>query len=664
VLEEGLDPRNPLLERLKFLAIFSTNLDEYFMVRVSGLMEEMEEETIRPSPDGMMPAEQLKEISERLRPMLDEQMRAVRDEVLPGLAAQGIVVTSYRELSKTEKNVADKFYAEHVFPILTPQAVDPGHPFPYISNLSLNLGVMVEPAGEDVDDIRALNSTKRFARVKIPPVVPTLVPVDESGTRFVLLGSLISANLHTLFPGMKVGKSHLFRVTRDADFEIRVDEAGDLLRTMQQQLRRRRFGFAVRLEVASTMPSDMVDYLTTSLDLSQQDVYIVEGPLNLPDLMQLYQIDRPELKDAPIQVTVPVPLRQPESLFDNIKAQDILLHHPYTSYSTVTDFIAHAAADPDVLAIKICLYRTGKQSPIVQSLIDAVESGKQVTVLVELKARFDEESNIEWARRLEQAGVHVIYGLVGLKTHSKLALIVRREGDALKRYVHVATGNYNPTTSRIYTDIGILTADEELGADASNLFNFLTGFSRFSNYCCLMVAPINLRERFKALISREREHAIKGKPARIIAKMNSLTDVELIQELYAASQAGVSIDLIVRGVCMLRPGVEGFSSNIRVRSIVGRFLEHSRIFYFENGGESETYIGSADWMHRNLNRRVEVVAPVKSETISTYLKDVVLDAYLRDNTQVRELQPDGSYRRLEPTEGEEPFSSQLFFQFQ
>jgi polyphosphate kinase len=380
--------------------------------------------------------------------------------------------------------------------------------------------------------------------------------------------------------------------------------------------------------------------------------------------MQLYQIDRPELKDAPIQVTVPVPLRQPESLFDNIKAQDILLHHPYTSYSTVTDFIAHAAADPDVLAIKICLYRTGKQSPIVQSLIDAVESGKQVTVLVELKARFDEESNIEWARRLEQAGVHVIYGLVGLKTHSKLALIVRREGDALKRYVHVATGNYNPTTSRIYTDIGILTADEELGADASNLFNFLTGFSRFSNYCCLMVAPINLRERFKALISREREHAIKGKPARIIAKMNSLTDVELIQELYAASQAGVSIDLIVRGVCMLRPGVEGFSSNIRVRSIVGRFLEHSRIFYFENGGESETYIGSADWMHRNLNRRVEVVAPVKSETISTYLKDVVLDAYLRDNTQVRELQPDGSYRRLEPTEGEEPFSSQLFFQFQ
>ena len=470
------------------------------------------------------------------------------------------------------------------------------------------------------------------------------------------------SNIGSLFPNRRVGKAYLFRVTRDADIEFREDEASDLLKVMREHLHRRRFGAAVRLEVSSTMPTEMVEHLTTSLDLTPQDVYTINGPLNAPDLMQLYGLDLPELKDAPLKLSIPASLRKPASVFDAVKRRDVLLHHPFTSYSTVVDFIANAAADPDVLAIKMCLYRTGRHSPIVQALIDASERGKQVAALVELKARFDEESNIEWARRLEKAGVHVVYGMLGLKTHCKLALVVRREGDALKRYVHLATGNYNPTTSRIYTDIGIITSDEEIGADATNLFNYLTGYSRYSNYNCLLVAPVNLRERMTALIEREAASATEGRPARIVAKINSLTDLEIIRALYAASQAGVSIDLIVRGVCMLRPGVAGVSENIRVRSVVGRFLEHSRVFYFENGGEPEVFIGSADWMARNLDRRVEVVTPVKSVELRKYLKDEILDAYLRDNVKARELQPDGSYARARVAENTEGFASQVYFQ--
>jgi len=675
VLAEALDPEQPLLERLKFLAIFSTNLDEYFMIRVSGLKEELEEEVTEPSPDGMTPAEQLKEISLHLRPMLDEQMRCLREDILPQLAAHGIVITSHRELSRSEKEMADRYFIEKVFPILTPQAVDPGHPFPYISNLSLNLGVMVEPAG-GVDGAGAEKSFasqegERFARIKLPPIVERLVPVDETGKKFTLLASLIAANFGELFPEMKRDKCHLFRVTRDADIEIREDEAGDLLRMVQQQLRRRRFGSAVRLEVSSAMPPAMVEHLTNSLDLTPDDVYAIDGPLNIPDLMQLYGLDLPGLKDKPLRMSVPAPLRQqqqqpqqqqPHTVFDAIKQGDILLHHPFTSYSTVTDFISTAAKDPDVVAIKMCLYRTGRHSPIVEALIEACELGKQVGVLVELKARFDEESNIEWARRLEQAGVHVVYGLLGLKTHCKLALVVRREGEELKRYVHLATGNYNPTTSRIYTDVGIFTADEEITADATHLFNFLTGYSRYSKYRCLLVAPVNLRERMAALIEREAGHAQRNRPARIIAKINSLTDLSTIRALYAASQAGVEIDLIVRGVCMLRPGIPGVSERIRVRSVVGRFLEHSRIFYFANDGAEEVFIGSADWMTRNLDRRVEVVAPIKDKALKLYLKETVLDTYLRDDAQARLLQADGSYTRLSPAEGEERFSSQLYFQ--
>jgi polyphosphate kinase len=519
---------------------------------------------------------------------------------------------------------------------------------------------MVAPANghEGLVDGHAPRGGKRFARIELPTVVPRLVPVGESGMRFTLLWSVVAANVDALFPEMRHGKSHLFRVTRDADIEIREDEAGDLLRTVQQQLRRRRFGSAVRLEVSTTMTAKMTRHLTDSLDLTPDDIYVNESPFNVPDLMQLYQLDLPRLKYRPLQVSVPAPLIQSESVFDVVRRGDVLLHHPFTSYSVVTDFIDGAAHDPEVLAIKMCLYRTGKDSPVVRSLMEASGQGKQVTALVELKARFDEENNIEWARQLEKAGVHVVYGLVGLKTHCKLALVVRRESDGLRRYVHLSTGNYNPVTARIYTDVGLLTADREFGEDATNLFNYLTGYSRYSKYHCLIVAPVNLRERVLSLINRETEHAKDGRPASIIAKINSLTDLEIIRALYEASQAGVSIDLIVRGVCMLRPSVPGVSENIRVRSIVGRFLEHSRVFYFANGGAEEVYISSADWMNRNLDRRVEVVAPVKDQRLRRYLREVLLDAYLRDNVKARLLDADGTYARTAPPQAGERFDSQ------
>ncbi len=646
VLEEALDQTQPLLERLKFLAIFATNLDEFFMIRISGLKEEVEENVSTPSPDGLTPAEQLKVISERLRPLLVEHTRCLRAEVLPQLAAQGIVLTQYAALTKHERRAADQYFTERVFPVLTPQAVDPSHPFPYISNLSLNLGLMIEPPAGDTP-LSPKQAGAQFARVKVPPLVPRLVPVGDSGLQFTFLGELIAANIAALFPGMQTGACHLFRVTRDADIEIREDEAGDLLRLMEQKLRRRRFGDAVRLEVAAAMPRALVDRLTGALELTPDDMYTVDGPMNVPDLMALYALDRPELKDKPLQTTLPAPLKQKRSVFDIIKQQDVLLHHPYTAYSAVTDFINAAARDEDVLAIKMCLYRTGKDSPIVQALMDASERGKQVAALVELKARFDEENNIGWARRLERAGVHVVHGLVGLKTHCKLALVVRREGERLQRYVHVATGNYNPTTSRIYTDLGLFTADEEIGADATDLFNSLTGCAHQLEYRRLLVAPGNLRTRMLALINREVAHAQAGRPAQIIAKINSLTDTEIIAALYAASQAGVGIELIVRGICALRPGVPGLSERISVRSIIGRFLEHSRIFYFQNDGAEELYIGSADWMQRNLSRRVEVIAPVCDPGIKRYLKDEVLAAYLRDNVKARRLLPDGTYERIQ-----------------
>jgi polyphosphate kinase len=663
VLEEALDESQPVLERLKFLSIFSTNTDELFMIRVSGLKEALEEDVTELSPDGMTITEQLKAIRERLLPMVDEQMRCLREDILPRLKSEGIEIVSYQSLSAEERRSLDAFFTEDIFPVLTPQAVDPAHPFPYISGLSLNLGLIVEPIPEH-GITQSLTGTveSRFARIKVPPLVPRLVRVGEAGTRYTLLEEIIAANAHTMFSRMHVSQAHIFRVTRDADIEVREDKAADLLKAIEQTLRKRRFGSAVRLEVSKGMPETMVRSLVKELELKADDVYVIDGPLRVNDLMQLYGLDKPNLKDKPLKITIPRFIKNEDSIFEVIKKRDVLLHHPYTSYSTVVKFIEAAAQDPDVLAIKMCLYRTGQDSPIPQSLIAACERGKQVTAIVEIKARFDEEYNIEWAKRLEEAGVHVVYGVVGLKVHCKVALVVRREDDDLKRYVHIATGNYNPITSNFYTDLGILTANEEIGADASDLFNFLTGYSRQKQYRQLLVAPVNLRERMIALIKREQEHAEGGRPARIAVKINRLADLEVIRALYEASQAGVPIDLVVRGVCMLRPNVPGLSDNITVRSIVGRLLEHSRAYYFANGGEEELYTGSADWMSRNFDRRVEVITPVYDPGLKKYLKDVVLAAYLKDNTKARRLLPDGSYERIEPAPGEERVDAQMLFQ--
>ncbi|HLA13285.1 MAG TPA: polyphosphate kinase 1 [Pyrinomonadaceae bacterium] len=658
VLEEATDESLPLLERLKFLAVFGSNLDEFFMVRVSGLKEMLEVSDIRPMPGELSPTEQLHAIRQRVLPMVELQMRCLREDVLPGLAARGVVIARYESLSGSEKRELDRYFMKNVFPVLTPLAVDPAKPFPFIANLSLNIGLTVEPEAED----ELAEEGLRFVRIKVPPVVPRLVPVKNNESTFVLLEDLIAANLSSLFPSMRVSDSHLFRVTRDADVEIRDDKAADLLGRIKESLRERRFGQAVRLEVADTMPAEMIAYLAEALDIQADDVYIMEGVLGVSNLMELYGLNRADLKDQPIRYTMPARLTRKRDVFDAVRKQDILLHHPYTSYSTVTDFIQTAARDPKVLAIKICLYRTGQKSPIPQALMEASERGKQVTAVVEIKARFDEENNIEWAERLVESGVHVVYGHVELKTHSKVALIVRQEDHGLQTYVHISTGNYNPTTSKLYTDLGLLTANPEIGDDATDLFNFMTGFSRQRDYSRLLVAPVNLREGMLGLIEREIEHAAEGRPARIAAKINRLTDLEIIDALYRASQAGVKIDLIVRGSCMLRPGVRGLSETVQVRSIVGRFLEHSRIFYFANGGEEDVYIGSADWMARNLDRRVEVVTPILDSQLKRYLNDVILASYLRDNVKARILTADGNYEKVPMSPEEAPFNSQLHFE--
>ncbi|HYW72995.1 MAG TPA: polyphosphate kinase 1 [Pyrinomonadaceae bacterium] len=653
VLDEALDPRIPLLERLRFLTIFSTIVDEFFMVRVSGLKEEIEQGWGGSSRDGMTAGEQLDEIRRRLGPMMLEQMRCLRQEILPALEREDIVVAAYESLSREEREEADEYFAREVFPVLTPLAVDPAHPFPYISGLSLNFGINISATESD-------QSERRFVRLKVPPSLPGLVRIGNQN-RFVFLSEIIACNLGALFHGMTVEAAHMFRVTRDADIDIREDEADDLLRALQQELRKRRFGAPVRLEVSAAMPEEMVLYLMESIGVEPDDVYVLDGPLNILDMGALCDLDRPELKFPPLRTVRPRQLLEGKSVFDVIKRGDVLLHHPYTDYSTVTNFIRAAANDPNVLAIKICLYRTGQQSEIAEILRQAGEQGKQVTALIELKARFDEENNIEWAQRLERAGVHVVYGVIGLKTHCKLTLVVRREGKRLRTYVHIATGNYNPASSATYTDLGIFTADEAIGEDATEFFNYLTAYSTPKEYRRLLVAPVNLREKLTALIERETAHAKAGRPARILAKLNRLADEQIIHSLYEASQAGVSIDLVVRGVCMLRPGVPGLSENIRVRSIVGRFLEHSRVIYFANDGQEEIYIGSADWMHRNLSRRVEVVCPIADPRLRAYLKDEVLQSYLRDNVNAHELLPDGSYK-LVVAPGEDPFDSQIYFE--
>lgn len=663
VLEEALDETTPLLERLKFLAIFSTNLDEFFMIRVSGHKENAVENPRKLSLDGMTPQEILDEIPKRLRPILAEQMLCLREEILPRLGEAGIEICPFEKLNAKEKEKLDYHFLHNVFPVLTPQAVDISHPFPYVSNLSLNLGLFVKPDKSlDHGNLQNLYGETRFVRLKLPPNLARLVAVNDEETKFVLLEEIVAANIKHLFPNMKPKKAYLFRVTRDADIEIREDEAGDLLRRMESELYQiRKFSFPVRLEVSADMPEEMVEYLTNAIHLKEADVYRLDGILNIPDLMKLYDLNRPDLKDEAITLSFPTVFNKKENIFDTLKKTDVLIHHPYTAYNAVTDFIDAAAEDEDVRAIKICLYRTGKNSPIVKSLIKANRNGKQVAALVELKARFDEENNIEWARRLESEGVHVIYGMRGLKTHSKVTLVVREEMGELRRYVHIATGNYNPTTSKIYTDLGLLTADKEIGADASDLFNFLTGYSFQTEYKKLLVAPINLREKMVELIKREIENQENGKDGKIIVKINSLTDDKIIRSLYRASQAGVKIDLIIRGICVLRPGIKNLSENIRVISVVGRFLEHSRIFYFANGGKDEVYIGSADWMHRNLDRRVEAVVQIKNKKLAKYIKEDILGAYLKDNVNSRILKSDGEYKLINGDLGDEKFDAQMNF---
>jgi polyphosphate kinase len=659
VLDEARDESNPLLERLKFLGIFASNIEEFFMVRVSALKESLEEQVTELSPDGLTPEQQLARIRERLIPMIAAADECLLRDLLPQLKATGIEVASFESLTQLERHVLDSYFVEKVFPVLTPLAVDPSHPFPYISPSSLNIGLMVKTQADS--NRKHSQEETRFVRIKVPSAVPRLIPIGGAKTKFVLAEELIKANVHSLFPGAEAGECHMFSVTRDADINIRDEEADDLLRVMQQGLRQRRFGTPVRLEVSSGMPFEMVDYLIKSLGLIEDDVYRVEGPLLVQGLSDLYDVDRPDLKDIPFEPSKPEALQDRSSLFDAIRDRDILLHHPFDSYASVTDFVQASVHDPDVVAIKICLYRTGPDSPIPPALIEAAEMGKQVTVLIELKARFDEAHNIEWARRLDRAGVHVVYGLIGLKTHGKLTLVVRREGEALRRYVHIASGNYNPTTSCTYTDVGLLTANEAIGADATEFFNYLTGCSRQTEYRKLLIAPVNMRDKMIALIDREIAHQKAGRPARLIAKINRLADTSIIRKLYEASQAGLRIDLIVRGVCMLRPGVRGLSETITVRNIVGRFLEHSRIFYFENGGDEEVFIGSADWMYRNLSNRVEVLTPIDDPELVSYLKEVVLRAYLRDNVKARRLRSSGGYDPFEVQPGEEKFDVQKYF---
>jgi polyphosphate kinase len=660
-LDEALDSSQPVLERLKFLSILSSNLDEFFMIRVSGLKDNLGDERVW--PDGYKTAGLLSEIREHVLELTRLQNECLEDQILPILKESGVIVSAYASLDEKDQRAADEFFQRHLLPVLTPQAVDPSHPFPYISGSSINIGTIVKPQlTRRVAAAFQNHCDDMFVRIKVPEFIDRFVRTDEDKDHFILVEDLISANIKQLVPEADPEHCYLFRITRDADLELRESEAADLLALMEDNLRKRKFGDTVRLEVSEAMPDNMVDYLARSIHVESDGIYKVSGPLALDDFWYLYRLDRADLKEAPIRESIPQILKTGESIFDIVKRRDVLLHHPFNPYSIITDLIRDAAQDDDVLAIKICLYRMGLESPIPPALIEASARGKQVTVVIELKARFDEANNIEWAKQLERAGVHVVYGLLGLKTHAKTTLIVRREGDELRRYVHLATGNYNPQTSAVYTDLGLLTVDEQIAEDAAELFNFLTVYSQRADYKQLLVAPINLRERMVELIGRETENARNGKPARIIAKINRLADVGIVNALYEASSAGVKIDLIIRGICTLRPGVPGLSENITVRSIVGRLLEHSRVYYFENGGNQELYVGSSDWMPRNLDRRVEVLTPINDREIKNYLKDTFLPAYLRDNAKSAHLLTDGKYERRRPLASEEAFDAQLSFQ--
>src|SRR5580658_3151421 len=644
LLDLAEDERVPLLERCKFLAIFSEGLDEFFQVRVAGLKDQVDAGLRARSADGLRPSDTLRAIGVRVSELVARQSHIFVDEIAPELAAAGIRLSDWTSLDDDDRDYLVDVFQRQIFPVLTPLSVDPGHPFPYISNLSLNLIVRV---GDPV------TGEERVARVKVPPLLPRFVVMPD-GERFVALEQIIAAHLATLFPDMVIGEHDAFRVTRNADLALEEDEADDLLAAVEMELRRRRFGRAVRLEVAADISDDMRDMLVHELDLGAGDRYAIAAPLDLGTLWGVYELDRPDLHEQAWAPMTPPRLanagNEPADLFAVLRERDVLVHHPYDSFATSVElFLAQAAADPDVLAIKQTLYRTSGDSPIAASLIQAVEAGKQVAVVVELKARFDEQANISWARALEEAGVHVVYGLVGLKTHSKAALVVRREEDGIRRYCHIGTGNYNPRTARQYEDLGLLSADPDLGADVGDLFNFLTGYSRYARYRKLVVAPMALRQRITEFIEDE---ARAGPDGRIAIKVNGLTDPDVIDSLYRASVAGVPIDLVVRGVCNLRPGVPGLSDTIRVRSIVGRFLEHSRIYRFGGTGTRPLtlLIGSADLMERNLDRRIEVLAPVLDPELQARLLEV-LDLNLTDDTNSWVLGPNGTWDRVPTVEG-------------
>ncbi|MBI4888983.1 MAG: polyphosphate kinase 1 [Acidobacteria bacterium] len=654
VLEEAQDPANPLLERVKFLSILGSNLDEFFMVRVAGLKNQLESGILETGPDGMSPAEQLEAIRARYM-RLNRDAHACRRAIFDELRKLGIQILEYGDMTETQCETARRYFDETIYPILTPLAFDPGRPFPHISNLSLNLSILIrQPDGEE-----------HFARVKVPDTLPQLVPLHKPANRrsgrpltFVWIEQVIQANLGALFPGMAIVESHPFHVTRDAEMAIQELEAEDLLETVEEGVRQRRFGSVVRLKVPRQMPDKLLEILQTNLELDDADVYRIEGPLSLVRLRHVASLDRPELKDPAF---TPAPLKglaEDEDIFSLIRKGDTLLHHPFDSFVPVVDFLKAAARDPNVLAIKMTLYRVGRNAPVVEALLDANARGKQVAVLVELKARFDEEPNIEWAKALEKEGVHVVYGLIGMKVHCKAAMVVRREGAVMRRYVHLSTGNYNAVTAHLYTDLGYFTTNEDFGADCADLFNYLTGYSAKTDYRKLLVAPINLRKRLESMVEREIAHAKAGKEARLIFKMNALVDPRLIRLLYQASQAGVQVDLLCRGICCLRPGIPGVSDRIRVTSIVGRFLEHSRIYYFRNRGEEEIYLGSADLMPRNINRRVETLFPIERPALVRQIRDKILSVYLNDNVKARRMKRDGNYERAPRKEGEKPINSQ------
>lgn len=661
VLEEALNPELPLLDKVKFVSIFCSNLDEFYMIRISGLKEQIAANVEEPSIDGLTPIEQLRKVEKVLKPLLKTLDNFWMNEITPELKKQKIFLLSIDELTEEQKKILTAYFKKEIYPVLTPLAFDPGRPFPYISNLSLSLAILIKkPNGEN-----------HFARVKVPSILPRMLQIDNIldskksiGTNgnfsatYIWLGDLIKANLELLFPGMEIVEAHRFRITRDTDLELQEDEADDLLSVIEETIKQRRFGSVVRLEVGHPMPDFMLETLIENLQITKEDVHLSDGPLGLSDVMGLYKLPLHQLKEKPFYPVVPKVFEEEEDYFSIIRQKDILLHHPYHSFAPVIDFIKNAAKDPDVLAIKQTLYRVGPDSPIVRCLIEAAEMGKQVAVLVELKARFDEQNNIYWARELEKVGVHVVYGLVGLKTHAKMTLVVRKEYDGVKRYVHLATGNYNASTAKLYTDFGFFTSDEDICSDVSDIFNFLTGYSKQKDYKKLFVSPVNMRDNFLALIKREIENAQAGKEAKIYMKINSLVDPAIIAALYEASNIGVEVKLVVRGVCSLVPGVEGLSENIEVRSIVGRYLEHSRVFYFYNDGNEEIYLSSADMMQRNLDRRVEIAFPVENQKLKEEILKTLIKVTLKDNVKARILNTDGTYRLAEVKDTSKRVNSQ------